>query len=86
MSTVTSEVQTKIIFADATSRTYSVPIDEADIAGVKTRVKEISNQSGTGAQYFAPMKATFVSDTGSPMTNIGAVTIVKKTEEVIYSG
>lgn len=85
MST-THEVQAKIIFEDATSRTYSIPVDENDRATVKSRVKEINNQTGTGAQYNAPMKATFVSDTGSPMTKIGAVTIVSTTEEVIYSG
>lgn len=86
MSTTTHEVQAKIIFEDATSRTYSIPIDANDRAAVKTRVQEINNQTGTGAQYNAPMKATFVSDTGSPMNKIGAVTIVSKTEEVIYSG
>lgn len=86
MSTTTSEVKTKIIFEDGTSRTYAIPIEAADISGVKTRVKEINNQTGTGAQYNAPMKATFVSDTGSPMTKIGAVSVVTTTEDVIYSG
>lgn len=85
MST-SSEVQAKIVFEDATSRTYAIPIAEADITNVKTRVKEINNQTGTGAQYTLPMKATFVSDTGSPMQKIGAITIVTKTEEVIYNG
>lgn len=84
MSTTTNEVKAKIVFEDTSSRTYSIQIDAANINDVKTRVKEINNGTGTGAQYTAPMKATFVSDTGSPMTKIGAVTVVTTTEDVIF--
>lgn len=86
MSTTTNEVKAKLFFEDGTSRIYTMPIANEDISGVKTRVKEINNQTGTGAQYTAPMKATFVSDTGSPMVKIGAVSVVTTIEEVIYSG
>lgn len=86
MSTTTHEARVKIIFEDADSRTYAIGIAEEDRSGVKNRVKEINNGTGTGAQYTAPMKSTFVSDTGSPMAKIGAVTIVSTTEEVIFSG
>lgn len=86
MSTTTSEVKAKLFFEDGTSRIYTIPIADEDISGVKTRTKEINNQTGTGAQYNAPMKATFVSDTGSPMVKIGAVSVVTTTEDVIYSG
>lgn len=86
MSTTTHEVQAKIVFEDATTRTYAIPIDTTKIAGVKERVKELNNETGTGAQYSASMKATFVSNTGSPMTKIGGITVLSKTEEVIYSG
>lgn len=86
MSTTTSEVRIKIAFEDVTTRTYAIGIALDDRATVKQRIKEINNQTGTGAQYYAPMKATFVSNTGSPMTRIAGATIVTTTEEVIYSG
>lgn len=84
MSTTTNEIKAKIVFEDTTSRTYTIQVDANDVSGIKTRVKEINNSTGTGAQYTAPMKSTFVSDTGSPMTKIGAVTVVRTEEEVIY--
>lgn len=86
MSTTTREVKAKIVFADSTSRTYSIPIDLEDVSDVKTRAKELNNKTGTGAQYTDAMKATFVSDSGSPMTKIGGVTVTTTTEEVIYNG
>ena len=86
MSTTTIEAKVKVVFEDVTDRTYSIEMNAADVSGVKNRVKEINNSTGTGAQYNAPMKATFVSDTGSPMVKIGAVTIVTKTEDVIFNG
>lgn len=84
MSTTTNEVKAKIIYEDGNSRTYSFDVDPEKISGVKARVKEINNQTGTGAQYTAAMKSTFVSDTGSPMAKVGAVTIETTVEEVIY--
>lgn len=86
MSTTTNEVKAKLTFEDGTTRIYTLPIASEDISGVKTRVQELNNQTGTGAQYTAAMKATFVSDTGSPMVKIGAVSVVNITEDVIYSG
>ncbi len=86
MSTTTTEAKIKVVFEDVTDRTYSIEMNATDVSGVKNRVKEINNGTGTGAQYTAPMKATFVSDTGSPMVKIGAVTIVTKTEDVIFNG
>lgn len=86
MSTTTSEVRAKITFEDGTTRTYAIPIEEADKTGVKSRVQELNSGTGAGTMYKDKMLATFVSDTGSPMVKIGAVNIVTETEEVIYSG
>lgn len=84
MSTTKNEVKIKLIYEDGDDRTYKMEIEPENMNTVKARVKEINNQTGTGAQYTAPMKATFVSDTGAPMMKIGAVTIETTTEEVIY--
>lgn len=84
MSTTKNEVKVKLIYEDGDDRTYKMEIEPENMSTVKARVKEINNQTGTGAQYNAPMKATFVSDTGAPMMKIGAVTIETTTEEVIY--
>lgn len=86
MSTITREVRAKIVFADSTSRTYSIPIDLEDVSDVKTRAKELNNKTGDGAQYSDAMLATFVSDSGSPMTKIGGVSVVTTVEEVIFNG
>ena len=86
MSTTTSEVKARIVFEDGTTRTYAIPIEEESKATVKSRVQELNNGTGAGTTYKPAMLATFVSDAGSPMVKIGAVSIVTETEDVIYSG
>lgn len=87
MSTTTNEVQVGILFEDGTTRKYALPnVAAEDLSGVKGRVQAINNGSaGDGATYQTAMKATFVSNTGSPMLKIGSCSIIRTTEEVIYS-
>lgn len=87
MSTTTvNEMKVGILFEDGTVRNYTLEIDAADRAGVKAKVKEINNQTGTGAMYTAAMKQTFVSNSGSPMLKIATASVIETTEEVVYNG
>lgn len=84
MSTKT-EAQIGILYQNGDIKSYSIETSLTS-AQLKERVKNVNDSIGGGAIYTAPMKETFLSEEGSPMTKIGSVTRVVTTEEVVYNG
>lgn len=96
MSTTTNEVKVTGLYADGTTRTYSmVQNDNMALASVKPRIMQI-NQVMTGGDsstipasvqaYAADMQTTFVSSSGEHLIKIAKGQVVTTTEEVIYNG
>lgn len=87
-TTTEREVQIGVYYEDSTTRTYALSVaDSVNVNAIRERIQEINgDKTGDGNQYLAPMKATFVSKTGSPMAKISFANLVETTKEVIYNG
>jgi len=84
---ITNQVKVTMLYESGNTYTYTLSdVNSSALSGVVTRANEINNGSGTGGQYTANMKQTFVDDTGSPMLKISGVSSVITEEEVIYNG
>lgn len=84
-----NSLKVKFSYADNSTKVYSIPVSD-EVASlpsaIKTRILEIKNETGTGAQYKAGMRETFVTSSGAKMTEIINAELTRETEEVVYSG
>ena len=96
MSTTTNEIKITGLYADGSTRAYSMVQDNQQaLEQVKPRIKQI-NQVMTGGDtatipasvqaYAHDMQTTFVSNDGAHLMKIAKGQVVTTTEEVIYDG
>lgn len=87
MSTQIDTIQLEIAYTDHNERTYKIPFNgEITTEKVNQSKQKIRDFNAAVADPNGAVAQTFLSSTGAPAAGIKSATLVRREEDVIYSG